>query len=283
MPSTADNVRDYLNPDEPLVAEYTGTYSENSMGKPVSVGITDRRVLCVSEGGGATSIGYDSICTIRSYPRVKRTFNVRDFRLFLGGGGLIAIAGLLGVIVFSTTVLVPLLTLLSLGSLGSMEYLRRNLDVREGMSLPAARQDGGGLDRWHTIRRILGRAIDYADEHRPLLLAGVGLVGIVSFGGAILVASSVLVPLSILVLVSGITVMDYAYRHRDDFDGIHVIQQQKREVSISTIAGSSIQLDCDPSDEAHQELSMLVFTNGEAPTRAISTSPRDVGKYPPVL
>lgn len=276
MPSTSDKVRDYLNPDESLVAEYTATLSEHSIGKPVSVGVTDRRVLCVSDRGEATSIGYDSICTIRSSPWVKRTYHVHDYRLFVGGGGLMAIFGLIGVMAFSTTVLVPLLTVLAIGSLGSTEYFRRNPDVREGTVFFDLRQSAGGSDRWHNLQRIMGHAMDYADEHRLLVLAGGSLIGITSFVGAILVASSVLIFLSMLVLVSAIALLDYAYRHRDDFDGIHVIQQQKMEVSISPIGGPSIQLNCDPADEVHQELSMLAFTNREAPTQVISTSPSDI-------
>lgn len=276
MPSASDEVGDHLNPDESLVAEYTATLSESSSGKPVSVGITDRRVLCVSEREEATSIGYGSICTIRSHPWVKRTYHVHDYRLFVGGGGLMAIAGLIGVMVFSTTVLVPMLTVLTIGSLGSTEFFRRNSDGRERTVLPDLRQSVGDSDRWQTPRRIMGHAMDNADEHRTLLLTGGGLIGMGSFVGALLVASSVLVPLSILVLVSGITVVDYAYRNRDDFDGIHVIQQQKVEVSIRPIAGPSIHLNCDPADEVHQELSMLVFTHGEAPTQIISTSPSDM-------
>lgn len=230
MPPAPDRLGEHLAPEEPLIAVYAATLSENSTWKPVSIGVTDRRMLCVSEDGGFVNVGYDSIATIRSRRRTRRTYRGTDYRLVLGGGGLVAVLGGVGVIALATSALVPVLVLGTVGWLTAAAYLWRN------------------------------------GKHR-LLTVGSGAAAVSCFTGIVLLASSALVSILALVPVGGLGLIDYARRHKDDFDGIELVRRQKKEVSIGTDDGRTIYVRTDPSEQIGRELSRLAHANDAEPTR----------------
>lgn len=261
MSPTADKLREYLGPEEPVVARSAGTLSEKSAWNPVSVGLTDRRLLCVAEDGRFVTAGYDAICTIRSRPRTTHTYRGTDHRLLLGMGGLGALLGGIGVLAHTTSVLVFLLGLVTVGGLLVAEYSRRNADELGWETVAEVTDhvpyDGDGT----AVRRWYARAVpDAANEHQVLML-GSGALAVVSFAGLVLLASSWLVVAGVLAVVGGSALAEYAYRHAETGNGIEIVRHREMEVSISTDADRTIHLRCDPTEEFVQELSRAAFVD----------------------
>lgn len=268
MPPTADQFGDYLAPGEPVVAVSTGTLSGTSFRYPVSIVLTDRRLLCLSEEGRFTTVDYDSISTIQSHPRTTRTYHVTDYRLPLGAGCLGALLGGIGVLVLAAGVLVPLLAFAAVGGVVAAEYLRRNADelgwkaVTEVTASVPSDVDGTTVRRW--FQRFVPDAVDGF----WVLMGGSVVVAAGSFVGLVLLAPGGLVVLSVLVLVGGIALVDYGRRHEDDLDGVGLVRHHELDVHIRTDGDRTIHIRSDPSEAFVQELSRVVFVDdGEQHSR----------------
>lgn len=145
MSSASDRLRDYPAPEESVVAVYTATLSGSSHWKAASIGLTDRRLLCVADDGEFMTLGYDSICAIQSQPRTTHTYRVRDYRPLLRSGGLVAVLALVGIVAVTASLLVPLLLLVAVGGLVTTAYLRRSTDTTA----------------WDSVTEIIQRAYDF--------------------------------------------------------------------------------------------------------------------------
>jgi hypothetical protein len=269
MPSTDDQLGELLAPEESVVAASTGTLTEASLRYPVSIVLTDRRLLCLSEGGRLVTVGYDSICTVRSYSRTTRTYRFADHRLPQGAGGLGALLGGAGVFALTTGVLVPLLALVTVGGLVVGEYARRQADTLGLETVTAVRRHvpsrGGGT----SIRRWSGRSVpDAIDEPRALLLGSV-VAAVVSFVGLLVLTPGWLVVLSVVVLAGGLALVDYGVRHEDGLDGLELVRQRKLDVRIGTGDDRIISLRIDPSEEFIQQLSRVAFTDDAEPVQPV--------------
>lgn len=268
MSKTTDRLGEYLAPDERLVTVSDVTLSGDSPREAVSLGLTDRRLLYVSEDGGFTNIEYDAICAVRSRPRTTRTYRGNDHRLLLGIGGLVAILGYVGAIALTTGLLVPILLLATAGSLVSAEYLRRKRAEDERITVTKRIPfDIGDTNRFRRYKRSVS-----AGEHQ-LLMIGSGLVALFGAVGVILLASSALVFLA--AIVGGIALIDYAYRHRHDFDGIEIVRHRETEVSVSTSDGRTVRIRSDESEEIGRELSKLMVSSEENPTTSFRAARGD--------
>lgn len=272
MSSRSDQFRKYLHAEEPLRDVYTAMLSDNSARKAeVSIGVTDRRLLCIADDGTFVNVGYDSICTIRSHPRTRLTCRGNDYRLLLGTGALLAVLGFVGVVALATSALVPLLSLTAVGGLATSAYLWRGGDVPELLSLDAIdERTAADFDGVDALRRLRDRTDAYADA-RQLRLLGSTLVALCSLFAAVALAASPFVSLLVLPMVGGLALVDYASRHRDEFGDLEVVRRHEREVRISTTDGRAVQFESDPSEAIGRELSRLVFADEPEPARVLST------------
>ncbi|MFU8869935.1 hypothetical protein [Natronococcus sp.] len=75
----------------------TGSFLGEPGSGSVIVGLTDRRVLCLSEAGAFASIGYEHVSSVRSRPRTRLEYRFRtDDALLVGAAGaLLATIGIL--------------------------------------------------------------------------------------------------------------------------------------------------------------------------------------------
>lgn len=272
MSPSADQFRAYLALREPVVAVSTGTLFETSSWDPVSIGLTDRRLLCVTQDGQVITVDYDAICMIQSRPRTTQTYRGMDYRLPMGVGGLIALLGGVGVVVFATSVLVALFTLVTVGGLITAESLRRCGDeVQPNTTTEVAKYVPYDVDD-----RILSRLADHlvpdTTEEREVLVIGSGGVALVSFVGLVLLVSSGYVVLGVCTLVGGIALVDYSIRHRSEFDGIDVSRHHETEVSISTNADRTIHIRSDSSEEFVRELNRVTFMNQRESNQLVSST-----------
>lgn len=271
MPPAFDQLRKYSDPEEQLVAAYTATLSDKSQWQAASIGLTDRRLLCVADNDGFVTLGYDSISTIRSHPRTTHTYRGNDYRLVLGAGSLLAVLGLGGIVALTTAVVVPLLALGTVGGLAAVVYLRRDATKIKREMVATLLHRVTDLDSKNILPRSKSREVDTGDVYNGLLVGSV-VLAVGSFIGMVFLASSGFIVLATLVLIGGVAVLDYAHQHKTDFDGIEIIRHHETEVSISTNDGQTIHIRCDLSDNFGQELSRLTFTEEETPARIVSAS-----------
>ena len=280
MSSTPDQIRTYLGTDEPLLAVYSATLAENSSWETVYIGITDRRLLYVSEGGRVVNIGYNSICAIQSHTRTTHTYRGNDYRLLLGVGSLVTAIGFVAVTALTSTLILPFLLLVTVGGVVSMEYVRRNADDIEWAVMTEYRRTVAGVLGAGTRRRIqrlqtrvgglpgtdalfrFGSALTDRTELHTILLVGSVLVTVCGFVGMVFLAPSTLVILAVPVVVAGLALVEYAHRHRNDFEGFEIVRNHEREVSISTDDDRTVHIRSDSSVDLGRELSRLAFTNG---------------------
>jgi hypothetical protein len=265
MLPASDRLREYLAAEELLVAVFAATLHQNSVWKAASIGVTDRRILCVSEDGEVVTVGYDSICTIRSRQRTTRAFRENDSLLLLGSGTLAAILGLVGVVVLATDIVAPLLVLVIVGGFVLVEYLRRNVDeIQPETILEGAKESLARTSMTEAHISDTRAAILTALTIGATLVAAVGLVGVVFASGRFAI-------LSIIVLLGGIALVSYAYWQGNDFDDIELVRRHETEVSISTDDGRMIHIRSDSSEELTQQLNRLAYTDHIEPDRIDST------------
>lgn len=256
MPPSSDQLREYLGSEESLEAVYPATLADQSTRTPVSIGLTDRRLFYVSEEGWFGNVDYDSICTIRSRPRITRTYCIDDVRLALGAGAFAAVAGFVVAITFAATLLVPFLLLAGVCGLLTAEYLRRHADDIEMSGDDGLRERLEGFDLREALRRFREDITGRTDLYQ-LLLLGSGLLAIASFLGIAVVASSWQVIFGTLVFVGGLALVDYAYRHRHEFEGFDVVRHRETTMDISTDDDRTFRLRIDASDDICKAVSRL--------------------------
>lgn len=267
MSPTSERLREYPSPDESLVAVYAATLSTSSDWTAASLGLTDRRLLCVSEDGEFTTVGYDSLCTIRSHTRTSRSIRGNDYRLLLGGGSFAGALGLGGLVAATTGVLVTVLSLASVGGLVSSVSLYRRTDRFGWETLDAVVERVPGLTDSDTLERYRDRVSDDG-LHRMLLIAS-GCTALLGTVATVLLASSWLVVPALLVLGGGVALVDHAHRHRTELDGFEIVRRHETELSISTDDGRTIHIRSDPADEVDRALSRAAF-GGRRSARIIS-------------
>lgn len=261
---TAEQVRTHLAPDEPLEVVAGGTLLDDAGHESVSIGMTDRRFLCVSQAETFVSIGYDDVSSVRSRRRTRTSVAGTDFRLLLALGGILALLGFVGVFALGPGSLAPALTLVTAGCLAVADAQRRaGVEVeweplREYVGEIFDGVDGLDAAR-ETGREVLADLAD-ADDDRILFFAS-AFVGVVAFLGVLLVAVHVLVPLFALVSIGGVGLAGYAYHRRADFEEVAVVQQNERVVNIDTTGGRTVSVRIDPDQEIDRQLSRVAYAD----------------------
>lgn len=269
MAPTSDRLREYLITEEPLRGVYAATLSDNSSPKEVSIGVTDRRLLCLSEDGTFLNIGYDSICAIRSQPRSTFTYRGNDYRLLLGVGTVLAVIGFLALVAFTSSPVVPILLLATVGALAATATLYWNRDGAELATLDDVEQRVAADFDVDVLRRV-ERKIPHNVDSRQVLLSVSCLATVLGFVGTVAFAGSPLVVLFSVPILGGIGLVDYARRHVDDLDGIEIVRERARNVRISTDDGRTVRLEIDPSADVDRELSRLASVGADDPVQTIS-------------
>jgi len=229
--SRADRVRECLGAQELLVGVFAATLEMDSGRSAVSVGLTDRRLVCVADDGTFLAVGYDAVSTVQSHRVTTRTVRGADYRLGLVAGGLVAVAGFAAVAALAPTPLVVLLAGAAVGGLVTTEYLRRDAT------------DNG----WETYASEAGTT-EFA------MVAG-GVAALASGIGVLLVAQLAFV--GTLVVFAGLALADYARRRRAAFDGFELVRRDETEVTITTESGRAVHLRSDSTDGLGTELGRL--------------------------
>lgn len=270
---TAELLRGYLASDESLDVVGTGTLLDDVGHESVSIGMTDRRFLCVSQAETFVSIGYDDVSSMRTRRRTRTAVAGTDYRLLMVLGGLLAVLGYVGVFALGPGSLAPALTLVTVGCLAVADSVRHDgaqvewEQTREYVGKTVAKLDG--IDAVRPVGRLVVADIAEADDDKQLLVAS-SLLGVVAFLGVILFAAHVLVPLFAVVSVGGVGLIAQAYRRRTDFEELTVVQQNERVVRIDTTGGLTVSVRVNPDAELDRQLCRAAYTDRPTPSGVLS-------------
>lgn len=269
---TAELLRGYLASDEPLDIVGTGTLLDDANHESVSIGMTDRRFLCVSQAETFVSVGYDDVSSVRTRRRTRTAVTGTDYRLLMALGGLLAVLGFVGVFALGPGSLAPALTIVTAGCLAVADSVRNDgvqiewEQFREDVGKIVAKLDG--IDAVRPVGRQV--VADIADtENDRLLLAASSLLGAIAFLGVILSAVHVLAPIFALVSIGGVALTAQAYRRRGDFEETALVQQNERVVRIDTTGGRTVSVRIDADAGFDRQLCRAAYAD-----RQVSANPR---------
>lgn len=240
MAPAGERVTSYLADDESLRGLTSGTLLEDATQKPIALGLTDRRVLSVSETGEFTDIRYDYICSIRSnrHSTVRYQPQEGDRRTARFVGALLAMAALVVAVVYASSAgasegaTTVLLSAATVGTVASIQYVR----TRSG--------DGAA---------------------RRQLLVGTGILLLSVLVGIGLLSSSVLAHLFVVLTPAGLVLLEYARRHRGEFGRSGLRRQREKRLTINTIDGHTVRVAIDADADIDRELTTYVHQGDPNP------------------
>lgn len=246
-----ERLNGYIPEDEPLIGVYSAELTDYSYvyREPVVVGVTDRRLVSLSDADGFTSIPYEHVSWIRTGQTTNFAYGGNDYRLLIAGGLSLAGAGFVAVALLSSRLLVTISFALAVAGGSVLYHGHRGKDV----VLPG--RIGANGDRDGTTA-----------AERQWLLAGGSLLTLVGISGIILfepsIFAAVLTLFASILTIAGIRIVDYAWRHRSDLDGIEVGRTTRKVVRIGTGPEKTVSLMIDPAENLDQVLSRVVYTGG---------------------
>lgn len=247
MTRATNRIDEFLATDEPLIAVTSGRLTDSTVDGPVAIGLTDRRLVCVSTDGEFVDVRYDSVASIATRPETSSSIRGLDHRLAIGAGWLLAPLSFVAFVALA-------------GWGGGPNGLVAALCA---FLLPIAVGATAHFDR---------ETGDEEDTSRETLLAGGASV--LTFLAASVFAGSLVAPLLLFGLLAGVGLVDYGNTHRGQFDGIELVHRRERAIDVNTVDGRAVQLGTDSDDEIGRELSRLTNSDGGRQTTApISPQP----------
>ena len=239
MQLVEDRFRGRLAEDETVQTLTSGRLLEDDGGGRTTIGLTDRRFLCVSKAGEFVDVRYDYVCSIRSRPRTKVQYRTRDgfgrTRYVLGG--LLAL----------TLVAVGVSVALSIGPTVAAASIGLGLATAAvAAAVDVVRKRTG-----------VGRTIDQ-------IFVGTGVLALLVLAGIGLFAASVAASLFVLVTAGGLVLAGYAAHHREELGGVAVERHREMVVEINTVDGDTVNVAVDTDSDLDRELSASVHRSEPA-------------------
>lgn len=295
MPPATEELGEYLGLEEPLTGVCTARLSDDGGWTPVTVGLTDTRLVCLADEGTFVSVQFDAVSAVRGRERGGFRYGGDEHGLIVGAGAVVAAVGLLAVAAAADGLVVPGLVVAGLAALGLTERARRRTAARDrptsetvggetrasggrvgdGVEVAAlGRLEGRIRDRNGRVEHYVDRIDDLAVRvraavavvaawagHRKLLLAGGGAVGCLVL--AVLVVGSPLVLPGLVAVLAGAGLVDYGRRNRSPAGGPGGARDRVREVRISTDGGRDVHLRSDPADRLDRDLGRLAAASDQ--------------------
>lgn len=251
MIRASNQLDEFLATDEPLTALSSGRLTDPVANGPVTIGLTDRRLVCASPDGEFVDVRYDSIASIVTRPRTRSTVDGLDDRIAIGAGWLLASLAFVGFVALAGRTGGPN------GHLAALCAFVTSLAAVAAVSLNRQR-DADPFD-------------GHGDNDPSLQTALAGGVGGLAFLAASVFAGSFAAPILLFGMLAGVALVDYGDNHRGQFDGLELIHHREQAISVNTVDGRSVRLTVDPEEAIGQELSRL--TNGTARDTDIASIP----------
>lgn len=262
MSVPSEEFRDYLAPDESVVSSAHGTVVDGSFRSRGSIGITDRRVLFVTDSDRFLDVTHDAIASIRGRQRTGYTTRGVGYRLAVVTGALIAVAGFVGVLGVQANAETFTFALATVGGAAVAEYGRRSsFDVE----WPASDEVLGALTADRTaLGEVLAdvgfRRSEGADGDDAWLVfvPVLGAVSLVSLIGLVGVTGRLLVVPLVVVALAGLALADYAHRRTRALDAAGNGRRRERAVSIDLVNGRTVTFRVDSTERIDRDLSGVV-------------------------
>lgn len=283
MRVSATEFEEYLAPGESVVTGSPGSLYVDAYRQDGTIGVTDRRVLFVSDDGGFLDVAHDAINSIRSRPRSTVTYLGIGHVLVALLGVLLAAFAFAGVLLLESSVVGALLGVLSVGGIAAAEYVRRHGVRNElvpfeatGRRFSAALDRSGHRDRLDgVVEDLLGGTLAEAepDGYDELLVVGVASVALVASIGLVALAESLFVVPLVLATLGGGALAEYAYRRLRARDDVGRNRRLEREVSIRLVDGSIVHLVVGQDGRLDRDLSSLARESRRPEAAAEPTRP----------
>ncbi|MXV60768.1 hypothetical protein GS429_01510 [Natronorubrum sp. JWXQ-INN-674] len=229
----------------------SGRLLDDAVRGEAAIGLTDRRLLCVSNLGEFVDVRYDYICSIKSRQRTQVAYRSPDGSnrlLHLLGGLLVVVALGVGVLSFSAA------GALEAGVTGLLAIVT----VVVAATVESVRKRPG-----------VGRT------HEPVFV-GAGVLALFGLVGASLLVAGVVTSLYALLTLGGLGLVGYAHRYRADLDGTGLTSHQETLLTINTIDGETVRIAVDTDADLDHKLSTCVHQRDAAPVDTpVITSPVD--------
>lgn len=274
--------QEYLSPEEVLLETGDGFLVEGRSWTDGFVGLTDRRLLFVTDDGGFTDVDYEHVCSIRS--QTQQTFTERGLRLRAAAalGGLLALVASLGAVVLASSALGGFLAITVIGGVAAAEALRRTgIEVDwdaiaerlpgfdRGARIGAATDGGaradeerdGGLinQRWET---------EYVYAHQLLLLTA-GILAVTAGIGLVALTGGLLVLALTIAAIAGLAVTDAAVRRIRRLDDAGGSRRHEREVRIELVSGRDVSVRFDSTGQTDRVLTQLASASASKRSRGL--------------
>lgn len=248
MTFAEDRLARHLVDDESVRTLETGSYLGAPGSGPVTVGLTDRRVLCVSEGGTEADIRYEYVSSVRSRPQVRWTYRYRTDDALL--------VGAVGTVLAGIALLVAIGSAAGVGPVGGA--ITTSLAAVAATTIAGTRRvrRANGLER--AIRR---------------LLVGGSLFLVLSIAALAILVSSISPSLLAAATVAGLANLAWTPRFVAAFDRTGLSRTRATELTIATVDGRAVRLLLEPDAELGREL-------GASLARADAGSPDRVSVRP---
>ncbi|MFB6140176.1 MAG: hypothetical protein ABEJ26_07050 [Halosimplex sp.] len=245
-------VRRHLRPDESVqVADDARLVGDH--GGPAAVGLTDDRLLVVTDGG-LVGVGLDRICAVRS--SVETTVGARgmDARLLGGLGYFLSVVAFLAVLGAAANPLTPTLALVTVGGVFAFDHVRREgVDVNGRTLTDRLRHHDTGAALADGLAGVERRLLGIAGPD-PLARWAAGAAAVVPFAALLALEPNLLAPLFALATVASFGLVVYAVRNSEALGGIEVVKRRRRTVSATVDDGSTVALWTRPDSPVDREL-----------------------------
>lgn len=248
----SERLRTYLASDETVAYVGPGTLRDDVDRMVGTVGVTDDRVVFVSDGVGFVGVAHGSVASVKSRVRTTLTRSGLTARLGVVGGLLLTAAGLAGVALATTGPVAVVVTFLAVGAVGALECVRRyDLDVdRSGLAEAVETRSPRPLFRRQDGRYTHG-------SNRGHMMVGFGVVAVLALAVLASVAAGPSVALLALVTIVGVAATVRTYRSVRDLDRRERSHRREREVRIHLVDGRVVRLRVDVGEDLDRALSTV--------------------------
>lgn len=256
----------YLRANESVALATAAALGGDHLRGPVTVAVTDARLLAVSEDGEFLCVGLDRVSAVSSRPRTRVALGDVDVRALYAVGFLVAVAGFLGVLATATSALTPVLTLVTLGAVLAYDHVR-DADTAPLPDDPVRARWVAGFDalteRFPRVERAADRLSGVETGAVGQRVARLGIGGLVAAPALSIVAVETghVTVASALSTVAGTALLVYAFRNADAFDGFALRSRRRRVVRATLEDGSAITAHVDPD----ARLDVALAANSTAP------------------
>ncbi|SEH14967.1 hypothetical protein SAMN04487967_1854 [Natronorubrum sediminis] len=219
----------------------SGSVLETPLRGEAAVGVTDRRILCVSNAGEYIAVPFEYICSIHSNRRTRtryRSDGERSHRTPLWGG----------------------LAVLSAASIGLA--LAFALDVSQILATVALA--AGTIAIAAGVQHVRGRS--RVNRSYESILVGAGILALAVLAGVAIFVTSVFIPLYALVTVGGLALAAYAARYSDQLEPPRLERRHETFLTINTVDGETVRIVVDANADLARTLATSVYRPERGPT-----------------